>query len=242
MRYLAALSMKQAVIAGVVAVILPASLLLIAPGLRGSLFGTTGVAGVQETQTPAPASEPVVVQRPAETTDPSRAPLETSSGTGPTIVTGTSSTPTGTGDLGGGLTRGTGGNTDNTGGGSNPGGGNTGGGTAKNGTFEIKGNAGGLYPGAQLSLELKLENASNTAIRITSLQVAAAHSDRAGCDKANLVTPTFVDDPQSSSDDIVVPRNGEATTTVTIGMVANPSNSCQNATWDLTYTGQAVKA
>ena len=231
MRKLATLSMKKAVIAGVTAAVLPASLLLIAPGLRGALFGTTGVAGVQETQTAEPATEPLLSSDSAPPSDSSRVPSDPRL---PARTAGTAATG-GSGNPGGASKPGAGGG----GGGGGSGGGS---GSAQNGSFEITGDVAGLYPGAELPLALKLENSSNNAIRVTRIQVQAASSDRAGCDSANIVTPAFADDPQTRNDDVVIPGNGETTATLTIGMVGDPSESCKNASWNLTYTGQAVKA
>jgi len=127
-------------------------------------------------------------------------------------------------------------------------GGGTGGGKDKNPpdtsgkTFSISGDVSGLFPGASRPLVLTFTNSNNFAIKITSMEVAAATSDKGGCGASNLITPSFRDDPRSMTDDIIVPAKKTASHTFQVRMTASPANACQGATWALSYTGQAERA
>lgn len=115
------------------------------------------------------------------------------------------------------------------------------GGGAEPGTFEISGSVAGLYPGGTRPLALKLENTSSQSMKVTDLSVAAAASNRVGCDASNIIEPSYRD-AAGSSDDIVVTAHGEKTVTLQMRMVADPAEACKSATWVLTYSGRAVKA
>ena len=131
-------------------------------------------------------------------------------------------------------------------GGGGPGGGGPGGGNGQppdrgTKTFAISGSAQGLYPGGTAPLALQLENPSAFPIRVVSLTVQAANSDKAGCSANNLVVPSY-EDAAGSGDDVVVPRRGTRTHTLQVGLVATAPDACQNATWSLSYSGRAVRA
>ena len=109
------------------------------------------------------------------------------------------------------------------------------GGGVQTGTFEISGSVDGLFPGASRPLELTFDNPATFAIRVTQLEVVAANSDDPNCTKNNLETP-------AGAIDVLVPGNASATHTAFVAMANDPHNSCQGATWTLTYTATAVKA
>jgi hypothetical protein len=99
--------------------------------------------------------------------------------------------------------------------------------------FTIAGQVTGLYPGATRPLVLTLTNANNFAIRVSTLTVRVAHLS--GCAGANLEVAPY---PAGS---VVIPGNGTATTTLGVHMAADPPDACKDRTFDLTYSGTAVK-
>lgn len=98
------------------------------------------------------------------------------------------------------------------------------------GSFTISGQVDGLYPGAQQTLPLSLHNANAYAITVTSITVAVAASDHAGCGAAHVVPGPF-------AGPTVVPAGGTAVAQIPVSMATSPPDVCQGATFPLTYTG-----
>jgi hypothetical protein len=99
--------------------------------------------------------------------------------------------------------------------------------------FVVTGTVAGLYPGAQRPLILTVSNPNNFDIKITSLTVNVGNA-APGCNAANLQVSEF-------SGSVIVPKDGTTTTTLQATMARGAGDSCQGATFPLSYGGTAVK-
>jgi hypothetical protein len=99
--------------------------------------------------------------------------------------------------------------------------------------FAVTGAVTGLVPGANGNLVLKVSNPNNFQIEVTSITVAAGNAS-AQCTASNLVTTGF-------SGSLLVPANGTVNRAVPIKLKPTAGDGCKNASFPLTYGGNAVK-
>lgn len=118
-----------------------------------------------------------------------------------------------------------------------------------NKTFGITGHLSQpLYPGAQPQpLDLTLQNAYNFALQVTSISVALASTNTAGCSTTNFVVSS------QFTGTVVIPANTTESLTAAgatsgqlpeLQMIDTGTNQdiCRGASLALTYSGQAQKA
>ena len=117
------------------------------------------------------------------------------------------------------------------------------------GSFNITGQAQGLYPGAVIALPLTLSNPQSFGIRVTQLTVAVqAPGSAAGCTAGAVEVGVIANGQFTARNPIPVSvtlgKNGTASlpSTVQLHMVASPPDACQGATFALSYSGSAVKS
>lgn len=106
--------------------------------------------------------------------------------------------------------------------------------------FTITGAANGLFPGAVTRLYLTVVNPNNQAIRVTDLKATLSSVTGApGCSAStsNLTIQAY------TGQQFDVAQNGSAPSVGYIGLTlpSSVSNACQNATYNLSYTGTAVQ-
>ena len=241
MKHLAALSLKQAVIAGVLVAGSVASLVLIAPGLFGNNGADdTDVAGTETTRldasesaSPIPSADVLDAPggRSATASNSSGQPDDDDIATGDGLSDSTS-LPVLNGNGSG-----TAGGNKSPGGGSKPPSGSTGG-------FEIKGDvAGVLYPTVPSDLVVRIENPYNFAIDVVTASVTVGNAG--SCSARHL----WIDGQQPSGAGLVtlpagqiVPASGEITFTVPAQLENTAGDECQRASFPLTYSARAAKA
>jgi len=100
--------------------------------------------------------------------------------------------------------------------------------------FAISGSVKGLYPGATLSLKLRVANHESFKIAVTSI-VTTVHDASANCPASDLSVAAF-------SGQLFVPASGTAAVHVAAHMSHAAGNVCQGVTFPLTYVGHATKA
>ena len=225
----AALSLKQAVIAGVLVTGSVASLVLIAPNLFGGEdVGDTDVAGTQ-------AVRPLELE-PAPSPD---ADDETTNSAVTALPAASSSAQPDDGDAAALRGAGTG-----RAGGSKPPGGGTKPGTDSPRTFEIKGDVTGvLYPTVVNDLPVKIENPYSFPIEITTASVTVG--TEGSCSPQHL----WINGLQPSASGQIslpagqqVPANGDVTYLVPAELKNSAGDECQNTVYSLTYAAKAGRA
>lgn len=104
-------------------------------------------------------------------------------------------------------------------------------------TFGLSGSITGLYPGAHPNLPILITNQNNQDIKVTQVQITVTSTNKAGCAPAtsNLL-PTNYTGPG-----VVVHANSSSTIYLPITMPNTVANACQDATFQLSYGGSAVK-
>lgn len=105
--------------------------------------------------------------------------------------------------------------------------------TAKGKAFTMSGSATGLYPGADLPLQLTVQNPNQQDIRVQSVSVQVANAT-AQCPGSLVTVDSFAP--------FVVGGRASGVTTLQIHLSPSAPNVCRARTWTLTYTGTAVMA
>ncbi|HLN16525.1 MAG TPA: hypothetical protein VK277_07240 [Acidimicrobiales bacterium] len=98
--------------------------------------------------------------------------------------------------------------------------------------FVIQGNVSGLFPGADIPVQLMVTNLESFPIVVTSIRTHVSALSP-GCRGSNLKLSVF-------AGQLPVGGNGTATTTVSATMPRSAPNSCQGATFVLQYRGRAT--
>lgn len=110
-------------------------------------------------------------------------------------------------------------------------------------TFTIAGSATQLYPGvSNASVSLLLTNDSNFVITVNSLTVTAAAASTSCAASNILLGPSATPGSATFDPSVSVPRGASSTYQLAISMPFNAPDSCKNSTFNLTYSGSAVKA
>jgi hypothetical protein len=97
--------------------------------------------------------------------------------------------------------------------------------------LSIAGSVVGLYPGATLPLVLTVTNSKALAITVTSITTVVSKASKA-CRASNVHVTKF-------SGKLLVPADGEATTTVEVLMAHGATDACQAAVFPFRYRGLA---
>lgn len=100
------------------------------------------------------------------------------------------------------------------------------------GSFAIKGDARGLYPGRRARFAVTVSNRNGFAIRVTSIRVRVGNA--AGCARTNLVVGNF-------RGTLRVGAKRKRRVWLPIAMRRSAPNACIGARFKLTYSGRAVK-
>jgi hypothetical protein len=105
------------------------------------------------------------------------------------------------------------------------------------GTFSMKGNAKGLFPGATKRLPVKVTNPNKFAIKVTRITVRVKPDrSRLSCSPKTYMRATKL------TRSIRVPRRSSSTAKLRITMLSAAPNACRGAVFPLRFTGEAVKA
>ncbi|HEX2039731.1 MAG TPA: hypothetical protein VHF47_08370 [Acidimicrobiales bacterium] len=108
--------------------------------------------------------------------------------------------------------------------------------------FRITGSAGGLFPGIESApLPVTVRNDNNFAIAVEELGAAAVAVGDAvePCPLAVDGRPTVVVTPYRGS--LSIPPKGTASHTLAVSMDAGAPDGCSGATFQLAFSGRAVK-
>lgn len=97
--------------------------------------------------------------------------------------------------------------------------------------FLITGSLAGLYPGAEIPLDLTVHNPFGSAITVTSLAVTVADASR-GCRAANLKVTSF-------AGALRVPAQHSSKLTVEATLQFAAPDACEGAIFPLVYSGSA---
>lgn len=100
--------------------------------------------------------------------------------------------------------------------------------------FTLSGDVSSLYPGGTRTLVVRVDNPNAIPIEVTTVAVTV-HDASTRCLATNLFTSGF-------SGAVVVPKRGSASIDVTVQMARSAPDACQNATFPLVLSAQAVKA
>jgi len=104
-------------------------------------------------------------------------------------------------------------------------------------SFSIGGNISGLFPGAHLNLPVLVTNQNSQDIKVMQIQITVTGTDKADCSTGTTnLQPTNYTGPG-----FVVARNSTVTVLMPITMPGSVANACQGATFQLRYSGSAVK-
>lgn len=98
--------------------------------------------------------------------------------------------------------------------------------------FEIAGEVGGLFPGADTTLDAVVTNPHPFAIRVISTTVTVLDASQA--------CPASMLEIGDSDATVEVPPGGTATVPLDVRMSLDAPDACQGATWPLRFTGTAV--
>jgi hypothetical protein len=98
--------------------------------------------------------------------------------------------------------------------------------------FAITGQVDGLYPGADMTLDALVTNPYPFPIRVTSVGVTV-HGASPAC-------PASMIEIRDSRAEVDIPRNTTGTVPLEISMDPTAPDTCQGATWTLTFAGTAV--
>jgi hypothetical protein len=99
--------------------------------------------------------------------------------------------------------------------------------------FTISGSVDGLAPGVGSQLPLTVSNPYDFPIKVTTLTVGAGDAGGPCLGKSLEVQPL--------GGTVQVPARGSATTLLAVTLLKSSPEICQQATWPLTYGGQAVR-
>lgn len=102
------------------------------------------------------------------------------------------------------------------------------------GPFTISGSVTGLYPGAITPLLLSLHNTNPYPLVVTDVSVTAVNTDHSGCVASTVTSPGF-------HGSFSLGPSATAALPVTISMSNTTTDACQNATFALTFSGQAER-
>jgi hypothetical protein len=102
------------------------------------------------------------------------------------------------------------------------------------GTFAIKGNVSGLYPGQVTKLALRLVNPNGFAIKVTSVAVKV-RSASAACSYTNVSVAKF-------AGSLKVRPHSSRRLYLALTMRRSAPDACQGKSFPLAYRGTAVKA
>jgi hypothetical protein len=100
--------------------------------------------------------------------------------------------------------------------------------------FAITGEVDGLYPGADLTLDVRITNPQPFWIRVTSVAVRARDAGP-GC-------PASMLDLRDSQAAVNIPPGATGRLPLGIRMDPGAPDACQGASWTLEFTGSAVAA
>jgi len=104
--------------------------------------------------------------------------------------------------------------------------------SSKGGSFTIKGDARGLYPGRRARLAVTVSNRNDFAIRVTSIRVRVGNAT--GCARTNLAVGNF-------RGTLRVGAKRKRRVWLPIAMRRSAPDACMGARFKLTYSGRAVK-
>lgn len=99
--------------------------------------------------------------------------------------------------------------------------------------FEISGSVAPVYPLADASLALKVENPQPFEILVTELEVIVG--DASPTCRANNLRVVPVATP------FQVPADGESTVETSVRLTDDAADDCQNAVFPLSYVGHAIR-
>ena len=100
--------------------------------------------------------------------------------------------------------------------------------------FYMRGHVSGLYPGATVTLQLRIANPALFPIDVTSVTTAVA-TLRPACPAGSLTVAPF-------TGSFAVPARQTATLPLAATLARAAPNACQGAVFPLQYSGLAVKA
>ncbi|WP_370945578.1 hypothetical protein AB5J62_41775 [Amycolatopsis sp. cg5] len=100
---------------------------------------------------------------------------------------------------------------------------------------DVPGRSTELYPGATGARWVRIGNAENFPIKVTSLTATVQPTSNPAC-RPDLVRV----DPLAKA--LVVPKQGFAEVALTTHLAAAAPDACKNVTFPLTYTGTATKS
>ena len=99
-------------------------------------------------------------------------------------------------------------------------------------SFELTGDVTGIYPNATVVAPVRVHNSEQYTLTVESTQVLIGDA-AAGCDAANL-TARAVGPP------VVVAAGGVANIPIQVHMLASAPDTCQGATFPLTFVAEGV--
>lgn len=104
--------------------------------------------------------------------------------------------------------------------------------SSRSGSFTIKGNVLGLYPGGTARLTLTITSKNGFPIKVKSVRVKVGNA--AGCPRTNLVVKHF-------RGSLRVPAKAKRRLQLSVSMRRTAPDACMGARFPLRYTGKAVK-
>ena len=104
--------------------------------------------------------------------------------------------------------------------------------SSRKGSFTIKGNVLGLYPGRTAPLTLTVRNKNSFAIKVKSIRVKVGNAPN--CPRSNLVVKNF-------RGSLRVAAKRKRLLQLPIGMRSTAPDACMGARFPLRYAGKAVK-
>lgn len=100
--------------------------------------------------------------------------------------------------------------------------------------FEITGEVGGLYPGAEMTLEARVSNPYPFPINVTSVETTVVDASP-GC-------PASMLEIRGSDQEVEIPPGATRMVPLDVRMDRGAPDACQGATWPLEFTGTATGA
>jgi len=101
-------------------------------------------------------------------------------------------------------------------------------------SFEIAGEIDGLYPGANVPLNVRVTNPHRNPLRVRSVDVEVRDSDRAGCGRE------WVRPGRDATISTLVPPRSTASVSFPVSMLDDAPEICQGATWVLAFSGTGM--
>jgi hypothetical protein len=102
--------------------------------------------------------------------------------------------------------------------------------------FAIEGEIEGLYPGAQVPLNIRVTNPHHDFLRVRSIDVEVQDSDLSGC-RREWIRPG-----RNVTISTLVPPKSTSFLSYPVGMVDGAPAVCQGATWALNFSGTGTVA